>query len=98
MIAYRQFLLCDDELHAEVVDTVIMSRLVESDGNRGTRWSGVYTNGTQYGVLWANPASALFGVPITDDPVDGDPSVVLATESEAGEWTEVVPEPVEEVL
>ena len=98
MIVPRQFLLCDDELHAEVVDGTIMSELAELDGNKGSRWSGVYTNGTQYGVLWANPASALFGVPITDDPENGDPSVVIATEVESTPWTEVVPEPVEEVL
>ena len=68
------FLLCDSPEHAEVVDQLIMERLRDVDGNKGAQWSGVYTDGTRYGVLWASPASELFGNP------EEDPSLQLATE------------------
>lgn len=76
----NSYLICEDECHAEFIDHLIMARLADIDGSKGSQWSGVYTNGASYGVLWASPASALFGVPITEDPIDGDPSVVIESE------------------
>lgn len=70
----KTFLLCDSPEHAEIVDQLIMERLRDVDGNKGSQWSGVYTDGARYGVLWASPANELFGVP------DEDPSLQLATE------------------
>lgn len=75
------YLLCDSPEHADVVDQFIMERLRDIDGSKGSQWSGVYTNGTSFGVLWAAPASSLFGVPIAEDPENGDPSVVVEEEA-----------------
>lgn len=86
----RQFLVTDTPEHSEMLDQFIMEHLRETDGSTGSSWSGVYTDGTQYGVLWAAPASALFG-----DPKD-DPSVVVIEETEDLPWIRFVP-PVEEV-
>ena len=74
MSTARQFLLCDSPEHADVVDHFIMERLRDVDGSQGASWSGIFTDGTRFGVLWANPASALFGA------VGEDPSVVIADE------------------
>jgi hypothetical protein len=93
----QQFLLCLDELHAEVVDAWIMESLRDRDNSRASRWSGVYTDGTRYGVLWAAPASDLFGDPFDPATGQGDPALVIATEVLAADglsdWAEVVPEP-----
>lgn len=91
----KTFLLCDDEVHADFIDKFIMDELREIDGAHGTSWSGIYTDGERYGVLWEAPASSLFGLSITDDPENGDPSVVLATEEidEEGlsNWEQYIP-------
>lgn len=97
----QQFLLCADELHAEVVDAWIMESLRDKDGSRAARWSGVYTDGTRCGVVWAAPASDLFGVPLDAVTGDGDPAIVVAEETftadaegkMVSDWREVVPEP-----
>jgi hypothetical protein len=103
----KTFLICNSENHAEVVDALILSRLADVDGNRGSCWSGVWAKRgfrkDTYGVLWANPASSLFGEPITDENPDGDPLLTLATETIDAEgesdWSLVLPpEPVEEPL
>lgn len=96
----KTFLLCDNEVHADFVDKFIMDELRERDGSKGSSWSGVFTDGTRYGILWGQPASSLFGQPITVDPEDGDPSVVLVDEvlDEDGisNWTAYVPPPEQE--
>lgn len=89
MNTLRQFLLCDDAIHADVVDQLIAERLRDIDGSKCSGWSGIYTDGARFGVLWANPASALFGTP------EEDPSIVLATEviglDGVSDWTDYVP-------
>ncbi len=82
----KTFLLCESAEHAEVVDTFIMEHLRERDGAQGSSWSGVWTDGTRYGVLWADPGSSLFGTP------EDDASVVLAEDTDES-WTLFVPEP-----
>lgn len=73
-----KFLICEDADHAAAIDAMIFDHLRDQDGARGGSWSGVYTDGTRYGVLWDSPASGLFGDPATDpsivvfDDVDGD--------------------------
>lgn len=79
------FLECDSAEHADVVDQFIMELLRERDGAQGSRWSGVWTDGVSYGVLWASPASELFGDP------ESDPSISLF-EDIADEW-EPLPDP-----
>jgi hypothetical protein len=95
----RTFLLADDALHGLVVDQLIAERLRDVDGSKCSHWSGVYSDGERFGVLWAAPASSLFGVPITDDPENGDPSLVLAVETfdaeDVSEWQEVEETPAE---
>jgi len=83
----RTFLLCLDEIHAEVVDHFIAARLHDVDGSKCSVWSGVFTDGTRYGVLWDSPVSELFGLP------EDFPELVLAEEAVENEWLQVVPEP-----
>jgi hypothetical protein len=88
MSSPRQFLLCLDEIHAEVVDQFIATKLREEDGSKCSQWSGVWTDGERFGVVWAAPASDLFGTP------EDDPSVQLATEiitDGVSDWEQYVP-------
>jgi hypothetical protein len=86
----RAFLLCTDETHADLVDQFVAERLRDVDGSKCSQWSGIYTDGERFGVLWANPASALFGTP------EDDPSVQLATEvidtEGVSDWEAYVPQ------
>lgn len=84
MSSPQTFLLCDSIEHAEVVDTFIMESLRERDGAQGSSWSGVWTDGVSFGVLWADPASNLFGDP------EEDPSLILI-EDIADEWSLMEP-------
>jgi hypothetical protein len=61
--APRQFLRCVDSGHAAVVDQLVFARLQDVYGTGGTCWSGTWGNGTDVGILWANPVSDLFGLP-----------------------------------
>ena len=84
----RQFLLCLDETHADVVDQFIAARLRDVDGSKCSSWSGVWTDGERFGVVWAAPASDLFGTP------EEDPSIVIADEvitDGVSDWEEYVP-------
>jgi len=73
------YLICDSYEHAEVCDGIVCESLRDADGNRGARWSGVYTNGTQFGIVWAPEVAAVFG------------EEALVIEDVDGEWTEVLP-------
>ena len=79
-------LICESLAHAELVDALITEAVRDSDGTKCTRWSGCYTDGTRFGVLWGEPASSLFGL-----LEDGGYTV----EEEAEGWAEV-PAPVTE--
>ena len=83
----KQYLECDSPEHAEAVDQFIMESLRDRYGTQGSEWSGVWTDGMSYGVLWAAPATQLFGTP------EDDPSVIVI-DDEAEEWTRLeVPDP-----
>ena len=60
------YLICESAAHAELVDGLIFARLQDVDNAHGAGWSGVYTDGVRFGVLWASPASDLFGEPELD--------------------------------
>jgi hypothetical protein len=73
----RQFLICEDATHAEVVDQLIFAKLQDEIGAQGTCWSGIWSDGTNFGVYWGSPVSDLFGLPeefpelvITDEVID----------------------------
>lgn len=76
----QSYLICDDESHADFIDHLIMARLRDVDGAQGSSWSGIYTDGTRYGVLWGSPASSLFGTPYDPANPDSDPLVVVVEE------------------
>ena len=76
----KTFLLCDSAEHADVVDQFIMESLRDRDNAQGSSWSEVYTNGTLFGVLWASPASELFGNP------EDDPAIVLFVDTD-DDWS-----------
>jgi hypothetical protein len=79
-------LICVSLAHAEVVDALITEAVRDSDGTQCTRWSGCYTDGSRFGVLWGEPAASLFRL-----PEDEELEVVERTD----EWAEV-PAPVTE--
>lgn len=81
----RTFLVCQDELHGELVDQLIAEKLRDEQGTICSGWSGVWTDGVRHGVLWGSPVSDLFGVP------DIDPSLVLVEETEDAPWSMVEP-------
>lgn len=76
----RTFLVCDDELHAELVDALVFARLQDVDGTFGSEWSGVWTDGQRFGIVWAAPVSQLFG------QAEDFPELVLF-EDASEEWT-----------
>lgn len=81
----RTFLVCISADHAHLVDQLVAEKLRDECGTHCTGWSGVYTNGTDYGILWASPVSDLFGVP------EDFPELVLV-EDLNDEWV-TLPEP-----
>lgn len=70
----QTFLLCDSAEHADLVDQLVVSHLRDVEHAHGSSWSGVYTDGTRFGILWASPCSEVFGSP------SDDPSLVLVDE------------------
>jgi hypothetical protein len=89
----RTYLVCNDYNHADFVDHLVMARLIDVEQATGSSWSGVWTDGTRYGILWAAPVSTLFGQP------EDFPELVLVDEDSDAPWTLVVPqaEPQEDV-
>ena len=79
--AGMNYLVCQSAEHAELIDGLIFARLQDVDNAHGSGWSGVYTDGTRFGVLWAFPASDLFG----ELEIDGLEIV------ESDDWTPVPP-------
>ncbi len=63
----QQYLVCESYEHADLVDHLVMAKLRDEDGNLGSSWSGVFTDGVRYGILWAAPVSSLFGA-LEDNP------------------------------
>ncbi len=81
-----KYLICEDALHAKVVDELVMCSLRDANGSKGSQWSGVLTDGEQFAVLWDEPVVALFGQP------EDDPAMVIVD----GEgWEPYTPQPVE---
>lgn len=78
-----QFLICADELHSQVVDGLICEYLRDVDGNKGSRWSGVYTAGGRFGVVWDSLVAALFA------ETEVEIATALLDEQGRSNWTEV---------
>lgn len=68
----KQILVCDDEYHADFLDKMVLALLADADNSLASAWSGVLTNGTQYGILWAEPVSSLLQQEAGDLPVIED--------------------------
>lgn len=86
----RTILLCESADHAIVVDKLVFARLQEEEQAVGNGWSGVLTDGSRFGVLWASPVSDLMGLP------EDFPELELVEETEQAPWTTFVPPPEEE--
>ena len=84
MSGLRTFLVCDSELHAEVVDQLVFAKL-QDEGAAGGFWSGIWTDGTRFGILWEDPVSDLFGL-----PADFPELVLVEDVNEA--WTIAMPD------
>jgi len=91
MTALRQFLRADSLAHAEVLDQFICQHLRERDGSKGSQWSGVYERNGTFAVLFASPASELFGEEIADRI-----ETEVIDENGDTDWPEVEPAPPEE--
>jgi hypothetical protein len=85
----RSFLVADSENHAEILDQLVFLALQENGPTGGGGWSGVWTDGERFGILWEAPVSDLFGVP------EDFPELVLV-EDVNEEWTFAMPEPIAE--
>ncbi len=59
----KTYLKCVDAVHADFVDQFVAEHLRMERGTHCNAWSGVYTDGESYGILWAAPVSDIFGVP-----------------------------------
>lgn len=94
----RTILICDSYEHAEAVDKLVLHGLDVDHGIKGNAWSEVYSDGERYGILWGGPVAEMFGEPRSTDCPDGDPALVLVTDTD-GAWRVVqpVPEPTEDI-
>lgn len=72
-----RFLVADSFEHAEVLDGLVCEYLRDIDGNRGSRWSGVWSDGLRYGIVWPEPFHDLY---------DTESEIVENTLDEDGEW------------
>lgn len=75
-------LICDSELHAEVVDALVAGYIRDKDGNPCGAWSGIYTDGDRCGILWDGICSEVLG----------DPDTLPLVEAADGEWSVMLPE------
>lgn len=57
----RRFLLCASAEAAATRDAEACAFFRAHDGNRGSQWSGVYTDGTRYGIEWDEQLERVFG-------------------------------------
>jgi len=83
----NQYLVCLDANHAAAVDALVIARLRRLDGNKGSSWSGVFTDGLRFGILWAAPVSAIVA--------DGEVVEEVFDEAGVSNW-QPVPPPAEE--
>lgn len=81
----KTILLCESAEHASFCDQLVFARLQEEENACGNGWSGVLTDGTRFGILWASPVSDLFGVP------EDFPELALVEETEDAPWSTFVP-------
>lgn len=63
MSAFPKYLVCEDEAHAAAVDALVFEHLRETEGAGGSGWSGVFTDGARFGILWDSPVAAFLGKP-----------------------------------
>jgi hypothetical protein len=80
-----KILVCDDYDHALAVDWAILDWQKDAMGARGGNWSGVFTNGTQFGVVWDDCLGEFVGA----EP--GLPLNATIVDDVDGEWTLVPP-------
>jgi hypothetical protein len=80
-----QFLVAVSFEHAELLDGLVFARLADVDNNKGSRWSGVYTNGTLFGIVWAPEVAALF------DPSEVTIATAIPDPDGGWDWYEVPP-------
>lgn len=57
----RRFLLCPSHEDAAARDAEACAYFREHDGNRGSQWSGVYTDGTRFGIEWDDQLERVLG-------------------------------------
>lgn len=76
----KTILICDSLEHAEVVDGVLFCIAEDEEGAHGNGWSGVYTDGSLFGVLFAPFVAAALEIP------ENDPAIV---EDFDGDWKPV---------
>lgn len=53
---------------AAAADKSVVAYLHQKDGSLGSQWSGVFTNGTQFGILWDSVVGEALGVTEHGEP------------------------------
>lgn len=77
-----KILICGTLDQALARDVQICASLRSEDGNKGSRWSGAYTDGSRFGIIWASEVAAVVGDP------DQDSSIIVVDDIE-GHFKEV---------
>lgn len=77
-----QYLIIPTYAEATALDQQVMQRLRETDGAKGSSWSGVSTDGTRFAILWDSPVAAVY------------PDAV--PEEDSGQWLPYTPPQPEE--
>ena len=89
----RAFLTFPDPASADQADAAVQDYLRVRFSNKGSRWSGTFTNGTLYGILWASEVSAALSLVAPDPTLKVQPKNVanLVTEDADKPWADYVP-------
>lgn len=76
----RKFLVCDSLVHAAVADEMACAFFVDTDGNKGSAWSGVFSKpgllSDTYAIAWEPQLAAFFGEPLNDPSMSIEDEVI----------------------
>lgn len=79
-----KILVCGTLSQALARDAEVCESLRAEDGNLGSRWSGAYTDGSRFGIVWAPEVAAVVG------NSEQDSSIVVVDDID-GRFKEVPP-------
>jgi hypothetical protein len=83
----NQYLILPTYAEAAALDQQVMQHLRATQNANGSSWSGVFSDGTQFAILWDEPVAAVTG------GTESNPALVITSE---GEWVPYTPPAPEE--